>query len=118
MQTRDLVGLGKLEAQTLRVVVDNLDIGKLERQEALVTASEGLLGLNTNSLLHISSDGGSRGSLAAAKVPVACTTNGGSTSSEQKSVGAAGASGLGGISANRLNYELAKHRNRTKPGFK
>ncbi len=43
-QAGHLVLLGKLEAEALGVVVDVDDLGKLERQEALVAAGKGSLG--------------------------------------------------------------------------
>lgn len=48
MKTGDHVLLGQLEAEALGVVVDILDLGKLEGNESLVTTGEGLLGLNAN----------------------------------------------------------------------
>ena len=101
MQTRDLVSFGELEAQTLYVVVDNLDIRELQGEEALVTTGESLLGLTTNSLLHILGNG-SNGSSALAKVPVTSTAYSSSSRSVEESIGTASASSLGGISTNRL----------------
>lgn len=42
-QTRNVVGLGELEAESLGVVVDQLDLGELQGQETLFTTSESLL---------------------------------------------------------------------------
>ena len=42
VKTRDLVLLGKSEAELLGVVVDFLDLVKLQANEALVTTLEGL----------------------------------------------------------------------------
>jgi hypothetical protein len=48
VKTGDHVLLRELEAEALGVVVDILDLGKLEGNESLVTAGKGLLGLDTN----------------------------------------------------------------------
>jgi hypothetical protein len=90
----DLVGLGQLEAEALRVVVDDLDLGELEGQEALVSAGEGRLGGGRR--------GGSSGDLGggrgAAEEVVACTAEGGRAGDVQDGVGAAlGCAGLGGV---------------------
>ena len=46
VQAGDHVALGQLKAQALGVVVDILDLGQLEGEEALVAALEGRLGRN------------------------------------------------------------------------
>jgi hypothetical protein len=46
VETRDHVLLGKFEAEALGVVVDVLDLGELQGDEALVASSEGLLRLD------------------------------------------------------------------------
>lgn len=47
VQAGDHVVLGQLEAEALGVVVDDLDVLKLQRDEALVAAGQGLLGADS-----------------------------------------------------------------------
>ena len=86
-------------------MVNDLDLSELERQETLITASEGLLGLSTDRLLHIC--GGGSGRRGSAEVPVRGTAEDSSAAGEQDGVGAARAAGLGGIAADGLRSELA-----------
>lgn len=78
MQARHVVALGQLEAEALGVVVDVLDLGQLQRQEALVAAGEGRL-----------SRGAGLAARLAAVVVVSRTAEGSSATEEQKKVAAA-----------------------------
>lgn len=96
-ETRDLVALGKLKADTLGVVVDGLDLGNLEGEPALFSTKESLFGLSDDHLFHFSSRGG-----GSAEVPVAGTSETDGASSVQQRVGTSRSTSLSGIAADVL----------------
>lgn len=82
LKSRDHVALRELETKALGVVVDNLDIGQLQRDKSLIAASKGRL--RRNNLLHLGGDG-----RAAAEVIVASSGDGCTTCDVEKGVGSA-----------------------------
>lgn len=100
MQARHLVGLGQLEAEALGVVVDELDLGQLQGDEALIKASESFLRLSTDRLLNLRLGLLHRG--RSTEVPVAGAGQTGRASREQQCVGTALGAGLGSIAADVL----------------
>lgn len=99
-QTRDLARLGQLEAEALGVVVDVLDLGEAQGDEALVAAREGGC-LGRRRLGDLGSGRGRR--RGAAEEVVARSAEGARAGDEEERVGAALAgAGLGGVATGLL----------------
>lgn len=95
MEARNHVTLREFKTKTLGVVVDDINIGQLQRKESLIAAGKSRL--SRNSVFHLGGHGG-----ASAQVVVSSSGDSSSTRSVEKGVGSSLGWCLSRISASLL----------------